>query len=758
MDDIVNTNTVNIIRKIALNYSSSNGSADINLDDRSLPLRRYKRNIRHKDFTKLLGPKLAPHFDILYDITKDDSVLYLAQILHKIERSEWFNLLTEISAYAKQHGSSFSPNWENFVNIELACGYYEAAPDKDLYERVREWVSQKTFTPKDDQLFVDEITSVLKNLFRDIPIDHLLPREFARNRNNWATSGSSQTKALFDIDGKRASRSKWATALSLTDDEIHDMLFKVDRAPLVASEVQGPGKSRIIISSGDILHIQMSYISRLIERSLHTKLQSISSLFFTNTQTVNMFFDTLNTLSSGTIFFCPIDQSSFDANQPKSHVIALLNVIKSVVPSYAKPVMDNIIYSVISSSVRVGDKLIPYQNGVLSGWRWTALIGTLLNYASAQAICNIHGIMTLNNLFQGDDVSCISTSVTDIDKLIKLYEYYGYVVNPKKFWLSTKRHEYLRRLYKPNTITGYVNRSIFTILWYKPQNIDSVPDLITDLRSICNNWSTLCGRARIPTVERMFKIGFLEDMLGRVSNRLPKQTVIDWIMTPSTFGGAGFDTSGRTALRVKAEKTYLPISGYRHDSSLSYIDQQKYIRSRANPRPSKQQSQIVVETVKLPTLSKTLVPDTSLTTTTLLRRPHIQFNHYYDTKLSDEQQFAIDMGLRDFTLSYFDNVYRPSRVGRGTTILDRIRRTGSLRVIKMLTSGNLEPTSPNIIGSNSIILSQISSYVSSLLMKNLMIINRVSFSLVQAYRFSAEVLIRSLYVQYVSNTGYHISN
>lgn len=252
------------------------------LDTRSKALRRYRRNIRQKELFLPLGPKVGPFFDILYSTTNDrDFLLSVRDYLLSIKYSAWFDYLKAISAACKQYGTLVTLAWKDFVNLELALGYFETNTNEPLLQRVIDWVGPRQTKPKDEKDFLLLFRSQAAALFSKLTFKKGSISAFCKNRNMWATSGGSQDVGLKYDSGNVYMKSKWAYAFSLTDDDVYNLLFERRRGHAVVSSVEGAGKDRIIISSDNALHIKMSYLNSIVEQPLKRLFSSLrlSSLF-----------------------------------------------------------------------------------------------------------------------------------------------------------------------------------------------------------------------------------------------------------------------------------------------------------------------------------------------------------------------------------------------------------------------------------------------------------------------------------------------
>jgi hypothetical protein len=91
--------------------------------------------------------------------------------------------------------------------------------------------------------------------------------------------------------------------------------------------------------------------------------------------------------------------------------------------------------------VTVGDRGFSWNNGLPSGWRWTALLDTILNISSFRVAKKIveeilHETVELKgHCSQGDIIFCCR-DYEQIRMLISVYVQLGYEMHPQKTYIS----------------------------------------------------------------------------------------------------------------------------------------------------------------------------------------------------------------------------------------------------------------------------------------------------------------------------------
>jgi hypothetical protein len=337
----------------------------------------------------------------------------------------------------------------------------------------------------------------------------------------------------------------------------------------------------------------------------------------------------------------------------------------------------------------------------------------------------------------------------------------GYEVNPNKFWISTYRNEFLRRIFTENKVDGYPSRSILSILWKKPQGSFLPKTLREEFETIVQNWSAFLGRSGINDVSKGFKLGMWEDIVGAAAGRLPTDKIKDWLFTSRTLGGGGLAIHGHTVLQAKSSVVDDQFTGYRADSVLDHQTQRKYVHSRMWGRKAKYETETTVKTVDPGVVTSlsifTFLKDVESVPVDALiwARPLKLSIHVLDTMdMSDEDLFLLEEKIRShFSLSTYDKVIRGYYGGTGTGVLDHLRKCGSVRILKDFLLGSLRMNTPTIIGANPILLSHIKNFVESRLFQYICTRSNIGYNWVKSCFIMAEETVRHLYRRVEQTVG-----
>lgn len=224
--------------------------------------------------------------------------------------------------------------------------------------------------------------------------------------------------------------------------------------------------------------------------------------------------------NSGRYVHVPFDFSAFDHQPTKAEVRLLMESLlrKACVTEEDHEILDRLILRNENLFVRVGEEDIRWENGLLSGEKFTALVGCSLNWVWNTTIGQMTNLVDL--IVQGDDAWLIFNNFEDAKLHVALMSLYGFTNNELKFFYSggelpevvsfpgerkvlqsTHRSEYLRwtfiegRAFKPPL------RALGAMSESKPwkehelRGVDSV-------KVILDAWSVFITRCRMAGVAR----------------------------------------------------------------------------------------------------------------------------------------------------------------------------------------------------------------------------------------------------------------
>jgi hypothetical protein len=475
-------------------------------------------------------------------------------------------LLTEVY---KKCGTLLTPEWKWFINLETLGGYKAAVPMAAFEKDLREWATGPMVHRAIDEAgewSEDEFLKLLSDGVDDffgnatnVPRANetgLTIDEYARYPGHWAKSGSStdRTRPSYVYDDKvaKVKRTKWATALGRDPNWVRQILRDQDPSRLRqqnrAIQKRETGKVRAVVNSDLPFYIRMDYVGRWFESAMSGS--TISTLFMSNSQTIDMW-ERLAFSTRDKSIKVPLDQSHFDYQQYKAMFRVAIAGMRKFMIAQAKPsLLPDLLHVLRSIEITLievpGVLTIPETNiriliekGVMSGWRWTALIDTLFNWAEmfvARRCCTRMGIPdpVISLIAQGDDDQVQCRSYGGALALVRVYALMGFEVNPGKFFMSTDRDEYLRQVVTRDEVCGYPARALNALLWRNPVSSDPMSGVFR-LTEQLKSWNILLSRG----ADVRNTIPLMVRDLGQ-GNGLSRTEVISILRTPAAVGGLGF--------------------------------------------------------------------------------------------------------------------------------------------------------------------------------------------------------------------------
>ncbi|KAL4702455.1 hypothetical protein ACJJTC_018842 [Scirpophaga incertulas] len=324
-------------------------------------------------------------------------------------------------------------------------------------------------------------------------------------------AGTGATVAI-RIEGKvkRTRRYKGVDAVLYSDRQIENEILGLAHEEMVVLQKSEGGKVRPVLKTGNRINRKMDFLSEVVEKGLYGS--RVSTLFAGAQGNEDIDIMWARQVRNPDSLKVPLDQGGFDQHQSLPTIRAVLTAIGDVCISATRPgseyrrVWEVLWHSLIGRRVeiRLGGESFTWGNGIPSGWRWTALLDTLLNYCSLKAIQGVtqirvgRGIPLGNITVQGDDVMMTAKNLEDAAEIIAGYGDAGYEVHPSKTFFSRERGEFLRRSYEPGIITGYITRTQLAIRFRNPVlEMPVSKEERAASRAPCGSFSETWGRMQV---------------------------------------------------------------------------------------------------------------------------------------------------------------------------------------------------------------------------------------------------------------------
>jgi hypothetical protein len=389
-----------------------------------------------------------------------------------------------------------------------------------------------------DKVLEPYIEDVINNIgFTDTMLSF---KQYISFRDGWAAGGSSnrgkRVKLLIEdkkgITKSITLRDKFSAFIDWSDNKILKECL-VDRDVEVGTFVKSdePGKARLVQGYDAYSFIRCSYLESMIsDLNLGKQWTSIG---YKSKQTLDMYSSLLGLKG----WRVAVDQSAFDLHQSKQIVVyairVLLNAIKANAPRTAQ-VVETELRSLENVYLNFGDRRGKWENGLLSGYKFTALIGSILNAAAFNYVIKHFNSSILLSRFQGDDAVAVLKNSIDMKRLANIYASIGKEVNVLKSWQSMTKTDYLHLIFDSNnnSVLGFPASIAKSLIWKKPglQDTYSLKGKINELNSLL-----LKGKRRGLT--------HMDDILIRFVKSKTNLDVISikkWVFSKKVYGGGGF--------------------------------------------------------------------------------------------------------------------------------------------------------------------------------------------------------------------------
>lgn len=474
------------------------------------------------------------------------------------------SILKKQTGIIKLGGKYITEYWRDFSYWEMLWGYCDYKGPEKMAEDTQEWLVRPLHLggPLGPHAFNTMMAEEMARLMREewtCPPDCLPPDEWvATGRWMRGQAGTGRTTTVkIDDKTKRTPRMKGVDAAFMSDQDMVRDLFTVSPERFVVMEKSEGVKVRPVVKTGTEMFRKMDYLGQWVEVGFNKS--KLSSLFGGSAGQDAVDEEIMSVVARRDLWKVPMDQGNFDWHQSKASIAVLMAVlglwiesIDGIDPAFPKvwaAMWDSLFASDVS--VELGSYRWTWENGLPSGFRWTALLDTLLNICSfrvavrcAESIVG-HQITVKGHKSQGDDVTFACPSLEDIGAIIHVYNRLGYEVHPSKTYYSRYRTEFLRKSFEhPLGIVGYAGRTLLSIRFRNP--ILEMPVLkpmrlysrltLWHLLSVRGADGAACARA------------YLEDALQM---GVSETNARGFALCPASFGGAGLSPSSALASTLR---------------------------------------------------------------------------------------------------------------------------------------------------------------------------------------------------------------
>lgn len=501
-------------------------------------------------YAAILGPKLGAGLDLGLSVLGPNERAAVIEVLDELPLDKMHNLeatlkaLKTVSDHMKRWGEAASKYWKLFVGVELLGGWKPMIPIEEFVDDIKQWIDVVPDVNLPYQLMVDGFRDALG---LPVLINGLTVEEYAA-AYNWARPGASDgPRPELDVEGKikRPRKSKNASALALSPGDVRRMILEYSPHRADAIEKQEKGKVRAVVNVGLVAYLQMDFLDQMLIETQHGR--EWTTLFYNARMMVDLFNEMGLDADNQSLTKLPLDQAEFDHMVPQSLVVLAIEttveylltcIRRREVREQVRIVADNIINGIANTIVHVGGRVVHYRNGILSGWKWTAFLDSLVNhgqlFSARQLVRRYVGVdPVVRAVVQGDDVRCVCSSPACALGVVQTYYDFGLKINPSKFFMSHTRDEYLRQVAEAQVVSGYFWRVLPSIMFRGPLTTEARKGEVR-CRELMSNWMTLVGRgANFDLVLPLMT----DDLSGATSTS--EEVITSWLQLSSALGGGG---------------------------------------------------------------------------------------------------------------------------------------------------------------------------------------------------------------------------
>jgi len=194
-----------------------------------------------------------------------------------------------------------------------------------------------------------------------------------------------------------------------------------------------------------------------------------------------------------------------------------------------------------------GDVEMLWKNGVLSGYKFTAVLDSILNRVETRYVLEtLRRSDILLECYQGDDaIVALMYEISRVE-VASVYASIGLEVHPEKTWVTRGSTEYLHELYLAGRVAGFPARAFRAIVWRKPlTNLlegEVGKDKIQSLVASCR----MAARRGLNVINILRRV-----VRGTKPRGFTESAFQEWIMTPYLLGGFGAGRTGRQGWEMR---------------------------------------------------------------------------------------------------------------------------------------------------------------------------------------------------------------
>jgi len=433
----------------------------------------------------------------------NDHILQILVEMNTIE--QYVELLVEVGAYIKQ--TAFLEEWYLFIDNGILCGESEDYDKDEVNKVVDEWINieKKHTIDNNEAIFFELFEEGVKDYINKLELryveDHKTYYEYLSDITRWGLSGSTSIKLKNNnkIETSKGlmkmRQTKWTNALLMDTEDIYSKTINKDHVDVKLVVKVAKGKVRKVMASDTEFYLICNYLDYYLQNTFKTFKHS--TLLYNDKERILFWIDFANSSLNDKIKL-PLDQGSFDQNCNLQMIMICVDNITNMLFSCGMSKNESLYWKqkvmllFKNNYLIYENKKIKVKNGLLSGWKWTAMLGTMMNYAELYIVRKLEKRFFNNEItdfnVQGDDILLVLMyNIIIVYFIYIVYVNMSFDINPRKFFNSRKRNEYLRKVSERGVVFGYPARTIISFLQPGIMTEESY-DQMEKIQTIINNF------------------------------------------------------------------------------------------------------------------------------------------------------------------------------------------------------------------------------------------------------------------------------
>lgn len=401
-----------------------------------------------------------------------------------------------------------------------------------------DWVTGDTTLPSPDYAtaFWSNYDSLCREWLRLGTKEAIPYKKFIYDPLRWGTSGGAYKTTVKLESGKLPVRTKWGWFLSAATNgtPLEQELSTLDKACKVF--VKEETKTRLVITTPMDSYLRQSYLLTVFgDMPLKSTLTSKTALN--------------DILFSRPWHYVSLDASKFDHNVPLQFLTRLfkhilnLKTSDSDLPEHiledAKNVAKEELKTMEGLTVVWDGAEIKHKKGLLSGWRFTSLYGSMLSQIVCELIVTSLGRRDIQYVVQGDDIILYSRQPIDGEKIIMMAKDIGMSVNEAKTVFGDEG-EFLKFRYCKDVVTGSPARRVRTLFIANPWITEFTHD---NPQTISESWWGYYSRMCLTLGKAVRAVDYsaliVNDLHQWFAGNISKNDISTALHTPLSVGGLG---------------------------------------------------------------------------------------------------------------------------------------------------------------------------------------------------------------------------